>query len=311
MRTLALLFGIFGMLFAFVDTSQAQPFAITYVSKSGTDTTCDSHITACHTFQKAINNTLPDGVVRVIAPGEYGSADITKALSIVADGVEGGIVGAAVGSNPFPAIFVHAGPNDVVYLRGLMIDQLEDNLKHGIYFTSGKALHVQNMLIRRAAIAILFQPTGISQLYISDSTSADSAHGGIVIGPQGANGNARVVIDRTRMLNRSEGLTVNGPALVTVRDSTASGNGTGISAHGPSSSKAVNVLLDRTALLHNFNGALADGPFATIRIGDSTITGNGTGLVKNAGGLIYSYKTNKLTPNTTSGTFSTPAIPYF
>src|SRR6476619_4075281 len=132
----------------------AQAGVETWVSGSGGDAgTCP--ITApCRTFAFAHGQTTAQGAINVLTSGNFGPVTITKAISIVAQGVE------AVINTPLSSsgITVQVPATAIVSLRGLTIDMRGTN-NNGITFLSGKALHVQDTTIRKTiANGILFAP---------------------------------------------------------------------------------------------------------------------------------------------------------
>ena len=89
----------------------------TWVSGVGDDANPCSRTAPCKTFPGAISKTAAGGEISVLDPGGFGGVTITKAISIVADGVEGGVlVGGTSG------ITINAGPTDNVSIRGLTIN---------------------------------------------------------------------------------------------------------------------------------------------------------------------------------------------
>ena len=106
----------------------------TWVSGVGDDVNPCSRTAPCKTFAGAISKTAAGGEISVLDPGGFGAVTITKAISLTNDG--GGEAGILVaGTN---AITVAAGPNDVVNVRGLVIDGSGTGLV-GIRFNSGAA----------------------------------------------------------------------------------------------------------------------------------------------------------------------------
>jgi hypothetical protein len=282
-----------------VTTAHAVPE--TWVSRTGTDTDTCLLAAPCQTFQFAHGQTDPGGSINVLTPGNFGPLTITKAISIVADGVEAVINTAANGA----AIIVQASAsNDIVSLRGLTID-VSDNT--GISFVSGFALHVQNCFIRRTANGIIFAPSaaGSSKLHVADSVIAHSRGTGIVVRPSGNSG-ARATLDRVRAERNGNGISFEGISTTglingTVSNSVAAGNlETGIFA-GDNGSGSVTVMVDHSVITNGVSGIRTSGPGVTIRIGDSTVSGNNTGLVAQGTSEIVSYGTNKVRGNTTNG----------
>ena len=132
-------------------TAQARPD--TWVAPDGSDSgTCVSSA-PCRTFAYAYTQTGVDGSINVAASGSYGPLTISKAISIVADGVEAAIITAANGAG----IRVQAPDTAIVSLHGLTID-MRGSANDGISFVSGAALHVHRSTIRKAARGISVTP---------------------------------------------------------------------------------------------------------------------------------------------------------
>jgi len=274
----------------------------TWVSGTGTDAGACSISAPCRTFAFAHTQTTAQGAINVLSSGNFGPVTITKAISIVAQGVE------AVINTPLSSsgVTVQVPATAIVSLRGLTIDMRSTN-NNGITFLSGKALHVQDTTIRKTiANGILFAPaSGTSELYVSDSVIANAGpSAGIYVQPSGS-GSARVMLERVRVEKGSApgmlftGSFTTGTVAATVRDSVADGNSVGIMATD-SGGGSVSVMIDRSAAVNNSGtGVVAIGSNTLIRIGDSTVTGNGTGLETNTSGAMASYGTNKVDGNTT------------
>jgi hypothetical protein len=309
MRTLLLPASLLLALFPY-SPAQAQ-FAVTFVSTAGNGTNnCASAAAACDTFQRAIDQAQPGGVVLVLNPGNFGPAVITKALSIVASGVEGGILGAPGTTS---GLVINAGASDVILLRGLMI-ALGARLGDGIAFTSGGALHVQNCLIRGGSNGISFKPNATSRLYVSDTAISDSTSAGIRIVSRGVTTVITAVLDRVRLENSGSGIEAvadSSPLAqplqpvpvvnMTVRDSTIAG----IAGHAVhvetigSTRTTLDVFIERTALVHN-GTALHAGRAGVVRVNDSAVSGNKVGFSA-SGGQIVSFQNNRLIDNDTDG----------
>src|ERR1700732_5354256 len=65
--------------------------ATTYVSRIGADAGTCTSAAPCATFAYAIGQTTAGGEISVLTSGEYGEVTITKSISIVAKGAEGGV----------------------------------------------------------------------------------------------------------------------------------------------------------------------------------------------------------------------------
>ena len=286
----------------------------TWVSAVGSDVNPCSRTAPCQTFAGALVKTQAGGEISVLDPGGYGSVTINKAISIVADGVEGGIV--ASFNN---AIVVAAGPSDVVSLRGLQIEGAVSGL-NGIRFTSGGTLHVENCVIRgfQSATAgnghgIAFLPTGNSKLQVTDSIIEKNGNGvlggGILVRPTGT-GTAKIGLSGVTLASNSFGFRADGsgstaPAGIQggIYDSTATGNaGNAFSAITVPGFQGINLMLNHTSAFANGTAAVfANGALATVWLSDFTATANGTGLAGLNGASIGSHNNNSISGNGTDG----------
>src|SRR5579884_882943 len=93
-----------------------------WVSGHGSDAAgCGAPTSPCRTFQYVHDNVIAaGGEIDVLDPAGYGPVTISKALSIVNDGVGTAGVQAASGN----AITINAGSGDAVTLRGLSVEGL-------------------------------------------------------------------------------------------------------------------------------------------------------------------------------------------
>ena len=247
----------------------------TWVSGVGDDANPCSRTAPCKTFAGAIAKTAAGGEIDTLDPAGYGAVTITKSIIIANEGVgEAGIL--AAGTN---GVVVNAGPNDIVTLRGLVIDGGPTNGAgpNGVRFLVGGVLHIQNSVIRNFTAAgdgygVQFTPMGPAELYIDDTLISDNGGGGgagILV-----RGSVKASLTNVRVENNFAGLVADGAASVAVDSSTFAGNtDAGLTASGG----------------------------ATVRLNGSTVTGNGTGL-NATGGTIGSYKTNRIDGNGNNGT---------
>src|ERR1700712_2648167 len=103
--------------------SQASAQATrTWVSAEGVeggaadDANSCSRTSPCKTFAGAISKTAAGGTISVLDTGGYGPVVIGKAISIIAEGAQAGVV--TSGNN---GITINAGSTDLVHLQGLFI----------------------------------------------------------------------------------------------------------------------------------------------------------------------------------------------
>jgi hypothetical protein len=170
MRKIALISAILaGTLFAAFYTvpAQAQAATRTWVSGVGDDANPCSRTAPCKTWAGAISKTLAGGEIDALDPGGFGAVTITKAITL--DGGGGQVASTLVaGTN---GINVAAGPNDIVIIRNMRINGLEQSGSpglSGISFTSGAVLTVDKCDVfgfSTAGINISSAATGSVNVY--------------------------------------------------------------------------------------------------------------------------------------------------
>ena len=310
------------ILVAFVMACLATPASAqatrTWVSGVGDDVNPCSRTAPCKTFAGAISKTAAGGEINCIDPGGFGAVTIVKAMTISCEDVEAGVV--VAGTN---GVIVNAGVNDVVVLRGIdFTGTVSVPGLNGVRFIAGAALHVEDCVIRNFTSVspnghgILFQPSGTSELYVSNSFITGNSSDGIHIQPTGS-GVAKVTIENSTIENnnlagvKADGTSNTGGSNTTIVGSSVSGNtNAGISIFNPVGGPALSIMVDGVAVANNgaSGGLRADGANSNIRVGRSTISGNATGTVIANGGVISSYGTNQLNGNTADGP-NPPTIP--
>lgn len=317
MKLRASLLSIFGFILAmaaFAAPAQAQATR-TWVSGVGDDANPCSRTAPCKTFAGAISKTAAGGEINCIDPGGFGAVTIVKAMTIDCANVEAGVV--VAGTN---GVIVNAGASDVVVLRGIdFMGTITVPGLNGVRFIAGGALHVEKCLIREFTsgapngAGILFQPSGASKLFVSDTVITNNSGGGVVIRPTGT-GSANATILRTIANGNSSGFVADTSAPTTgvvsmmVRESSANGNtGAGVASISVAGSGNAFALIDRSTASLNASGISATGPNSPMLSGSSTIWNNNTGLAQSGGGTILSFNNNQVA-NTTNGSFNPPII---
>jgi hypothetical protein len=290
-----------------VAPAQAQATR-TWVSGVGDDANPCSRTAPCKTFAGSISKTAPSGEINCLDPGGFGAVTITKAISIICESGEAGVL--VSGTN---GIVVSAGANDVVFLKGLDIEGLGTGLV-GIEFLAGAALHVDDCIVHGfqagTAVGINFAPSAAnSRLFVRNSyvsengTPATTTGGGIFIKPTGA-GSALAVIDHTTVGNNISGIradgTSNAGVKLSVNSSTSSGNAFGgVVSLTPVGGPNVVVMVDQSTVSNNQgNGLNANG--GALLVSRSIISGNATSVASSNGGVMQSYGDNDIIGNTTN-----------
>jgi len=300
----ALIAGLIGLVVS-IAPAHAQ-LARTFVSSLGNDANDCNRLTPCRTFQRAHDNSLPLGEITVLDAGGYGSVTITKAISIINDGVgEAGVL-VSGGAN---GITVNAGSNDAVNLRGLTVKGIGFGGGNGVVFMRAKSLTVEKCAIRGLdgsgkGIGLLYTTLqaggGVHSLAVSDTVITDNQSLGLAIGQQGP-GTLNATISRVELHNNGSGLAVDaaavaslsGMANATISDTIATDGATGFEISAATNS-TTNVVLVRSTAAYNGTGVSVAGTGATLRIGQSTITGNGIGWT---GTVLQSYGDNRVNGN--------------
>jgi hypothetical protein len=291
----------------------------TWVSGVGDDVNPCSRTAPCKTFAGAISKTAAGGEINCLDPGGFGAVTIVKSMTISCPYTEGG---ALAGGN---GIVVNAAATDVVVLRGLDIFGVNPPT-NGVRFIAGGALHIEDSVIRRFnavnSRGISFQPSGASELFITDTTITDNGNGatggGILIQPTGGLGSARVMLRNVRVHNNANdgiridttGQTAPLGTSVVLEDSAFVGNAQGIAVNAqPGTTRAVVMVSHSTVANNSGTGLSADGGLVEIRVGNTTVHGNTTGVSINGGGIINTYGNNRLIGNGANGAFTAPPIP--
>jgi hypothetical protein len=144
----------------------------TWVSGVGDDVNPCSRTAPCKTFAGAISKTAANGEISVLDPGGFGAVTITKSISIVADGNEGGILASLTNG-----ITINSA-TAVVYIRGLIIEGRGDGL-NGVNIVAAKNVVIENSVIRgfRAAgpaNGAAVKAAGTAKVTIVRSTLSDN-----------------------------------------------------------------------------------------------------------------------------------------
>lgn len=266
----------------------------TWISGVGDDANPCSRTAPCKTFAGAISKTAPAGIIDVLDPGGFGALTITKAITLEAVGTVAGVL--VSGTN---GIVVSAGTSDVVTLRGLSIEGLNTGLS-GVLFNSGAKLVIENSTIKGfTQNGIDFEPSGVSQLVVNNTTVSDSGNAAVFV-QAGAAGSASVSINNSRLAQSRFGL-VDQKGTVSITKSVISGHtANGINALG--SSAPVRVDIDDSLISDcATTGVSTFGSQSAVYLSRSSVTNNGTGLRSQLGGQLVSWHNNHVALNTTDG----------
>ena len=256
----------------------------------------------CKTFAFALTQTAAGGEIDVLDPAGYGAVTITKAISIVNDGV--GV--AAIGVSSGNAITINAGANDSVHLRGLTINGIGGS-SSGILFNSGGNLAIENCVVRGIGTSISIAPSTSSSFSVSNTIASSITGNGIEVVPFGS-AVVSGVLSKVITNNNDTGIFVDGSVTgaslnVTIVDSVSSNNNIGIRLF--EGTKTTVMVRNSTAANNNTGVDANDG---TLYLARSTITGNQSFGVLPSGGTIFSYGDNDINGNVNDGFGSLTAV---
>ncbi len=288
----------------------------TWISGVGDDANPCSRTAPCKTFQGAIAKTAAGGEINCLDPGGFGGLTITKAIQIICDNTQAGVLVAATNG-----IIINVPTGTFVTLSGLYIDGLGSTGVagvNGVYILQSGNITLRNMTINgfRNGYGVNFIPNANASLVMNNVTVVESGNGsagtgGVFIQPT-AGITATVTVANSRIQNNNTiGLRADTVGIVgstinaTIDGSVISDNSTGLLAKAPAATGTINMIVSRSTLNNNSGyGITVNGTGSTVRVGDSAISSNGTGLLVNGGAALNSFGTNMLAGNGTDGAFS-------
>jgi hypothetical protein len=292
-----------------VASAQAQLVRTCVSMAKGNDANSASfcHCTVpCRTFATAAANTLPDGEITVLDPGDYGGLTITRSISINNDSggeasisVQGGTTG----------IIINGNSGAYVNLRGITIQGVGFGGGNGLVFNTGFSLTMTNCVVRNHSGSaglgngVLFQPNASANLAVSNTLIADNGQRGLRVIATGA-GTVKASFSRVELYqNNNQALVITntgtGTVSAVVEDSVSDNNfNDGFAVNSVPGAGPASLMVIRSVSSNNASGLFVAGANATLRIGQSTLTGNtANSWVASAGGLLRSYGDNNIDGN--------------
>jgi hypothetical protein len=262
----------------------------TWVSGVGDDVNPCSRTAPCKTFAGAISKTAEFGEINVLDPGGFGAVTITKSITIDGGGAMAGVL-TTLGSS---GIIVNAGADDIVILRNLSLDGVATG-GNGIRVISAKQVHVEHCTIFGfASNGILFNAAA-GNLFVSDTTIKQVPSQGVYV----QSGTA--MLNRVTLTGNQFGLLAGLDANVTVKQSVASGNGTGFAAAYSAGSQ---LTLEDTLTSNNQYGVMVLSG-AIVRLSNVTLTGNyGSAMYNDGTGRLVTFGNNRFAGNAADGVFN-------
>jgi hypothetical protein len=284
-------------------SSATAQVARVFLAGSGNDLNdCSDITTPCRSLQGAVDQCPVKGEVIIIASGGFGTASITKSIT----------VDAAPGVLAFNArtITVTIGPTDIVTLRGLTMNGSIFGDSAGVVFIAGGTLNLENCDIGGFANYGVIQETA-GNLNLKGCAIHDTDYG-VYSSPASA-GNAKLVFAKSSIRNTLLiGLLANARTVASVTDSQFANNGTAIEAFSIIAAAKGIVSVDNCTISGSNTTALAvfatTNGIATIYVTNTSINSNNNTLTisTSTGGVasVVSFGDNSVANNTTTTLFS-------
>jgi|SRR5665213_1514426 len=268
----------------------------TWVSGVGDDVNPCSRTAPCKTFAGAISKTAALGEINCLDSAGFGAITITKSISIICNGVIGGILSA--GTN---GVTVNAAATDKVVLKGLDINGAGTGL-NGIRIISAFAVTIEDCTIQNTTQwGIQINNTALHQFQVTRVTATNNTLGGMQVRPANAGAVAVGIVTGLISFRNGKGIEIDGSGGSTsstlIRQSDFNTNTTGISLITAGTS--LTAMVADTSAQNNATGINA-GASTFVQIGRMEITGNTLGV----SGTVFSFGTNQLHDNGTDGTLT-------
>jgi hypothetical protein len=294
MRRIALFAVCLGLLAPLLAAAPAHAQATrTWVSGVGDDANPCSRTAPCKTFAGAISKTAASGEINCLDSAGFGAVTITKSISIICNGVIGGILSA--GTN---GVIVNALASDKVVLKGLDINGAGTGL-NGIRAISVGALTVEDCTIQNVTQwGIQINNTALHTFQITRVTATNATLGGVQVRPANAGAVAVGVVNGLTSFKNGKGIEIDGNGGSTsstlISNSVFNSNSIGINL--VTGATALTAMASDSLVQNNSTGISAAAS-TSIKVGRMSITGNSVGVSGNVG----SFGTNQLRDNSADG----------
>ena len=279
-----------------------------FLSGTGNDTSdCSNAATPCRSLQGAVTQCPAKGEIIILTSGGFGTANITKSLTINApDGI--------VAFNA-RTIYVTITPNDTVVIRGISMQGAVFGDSWGIDFSGSGTLILENSILDGFAIGGIRQGAPSSSMFVNNCEFRNSAGSGVTTNSSTTDLNRLTVLNSRFHNNSYAGVELGDTTNAVIKNCVITNNRFGVFAVGTVRGDP-KVTIDSCVIAHNTKTVDSSGiraqdfsnqPYdVTVRVTNSSIYGNTTGLFT-SNATIVSFGTNHLWDNGTDGTFSSTA----
>jgi parallel beta-helix repeat protein len=303
MRRIALFAIGLGLLAPLLAAAPAHAQATrTWVSGVGDDANPCSRTAPCKTFAGAISKTAVLGEINCLDSAGFGAVTITKSISIICNGVIGGILSAGT-----TGVIVNALSSDKIVLKGLDINGAGSGV-NGIRVISASAVTIEDCTIQNTTgWGIQISNTALNQFQVTRVTATNNTLGGMQVRPANAGAVATGIVTGLISFKNGKGLEIDGSGGSTSRtiisQSSFNSNTTGINL--VTGGTALSAMAS-DSLVQNSTTGISAGAGTSIDISRISLEGNSLGV----SGNVNSFGTNQLRGNTTDGTLTllSPAL---
>lgn len=280
----------------------------TWVSGVGSDANPCSRTAPCQTFAAALAVTNSGGEVNCLDSAGFGTATITKAVSIVCDSVEAGVLV----TTGVTGLTVAAGGTDAVTISGLDF-QGSAGAASGVSFVSGGSLRVSNSHFRgfkTASYAINITPTTNGSLVALEDVSVTDGANGILVSPASSVGVNFSLKHATVQNNSSVGLRIDtvgktgAGVYATLDDNLFSADNVALNIKSPLGTGVTSIMITNSIFTRSVYGVAVNTSYAPY-FSNNTITDNTNGLALLNSSTARSFGDNRLINNVTNGAFTT------
>jgi hypothetical protein len=261
-----------------LSAAQAQAQTRVFVAATGSDANPCTFGQPCRTFQKAHDTVAANGEIDVLDPAGYGAVTISKAISIQGHGYAGITTTAGI------AITVNAQAGDRISLSGLLIDGAGSGAT-AVELSSGRSLTVKDCVLRGFTSTVLqFQPGNVAELVVANTLVSDNTASTTAIRVLTTDPVVSVTLDHVTVTGNPAAVAVRATNSsintnptgidMTLVDCILSNNATGVNAFSGGSPAVVR--LRRSTITGNGSGWTVTGAGQVLSYGDNTIDNNAT-----------------------------------
>jgi hypothetical protein len=288
---------------AFASLAQAQATR-TWVSGVGDDANPCSRTAPCKTFGGAISKTADCGEIDALDPGGFGAVTITKSITIDGTGTMAGILASLT-----TGVIINAASDKVITLRGLSINGACNGIR-GVNILQAKTVNIEDCVIFRFAgdgITASDNTSGLN-LNVRNTVIRDNTGDGINV-VSSASSIDRVTLDNVRLSGNANGIHARSGAAVSAHNSVFAANtGVGVFADNTVGGSFAVIRVRESQITGNGTGVQAGSgggaASSVVEINQNIISfnvGNGVSVVGAPNGIVETFQNNDIQGNGAGG----------